>query len=375
MKSGFVALVGRPNAGKSTLLNALVGTKLAIVSDKPQTTRTRILGVKTTPTAQMVFVDTPGIHRPLHRMNVRMVDTALDALRSLDVVVLVVDASEATGKGDRLHARACSRTSGSRSSWPQQDRPGRQADAAAADGVVPGALRSSPTSSRSRPRPATASPRSKRSSPSTCRRASRRFPEDYLTDQPERRIAAELVREQVLAVTEDELPFSTAVVIDQFEEVATGRPTGRPKAGEEIAEPERDLLRIACSILVDRESQKPIVIGKGGEMIKRIGTAARLEIEKFFGTRVFLDLVVKVAPEWRENERVLDDLGIAGTPAQGDGTPGATLRRREDGNSPRRPGVDIQYRCQTGRSLAGRPRAVTPSIPALTPCRCTPPTR
>jgi GTPase Era involved in 16S rRNA processing len=118
------------------------------------------------------------------------------------------------------------------------------------------------------------------------------------------------------------------VTIDQFEEVATGRPTGRPKAGEEIAEPERDLLRIACSILVDRASQKPILIGKGGEMIKRIGTAARLEIQKFFGTRVFLDLVVKVAPDWRENERVLDDLGIPGTRRKGGARPGRRSGRR-----------------------------------------------
>jgi len=139
---------------------------------------------------------------------------------------------------------------------------------------------------------------------------------------------AELVREQVLAVTQDELPFSTAVTIDQFEEVVTGRPTGRPKAGDEVAEPERDLLRLACSILVDRPSQKPILIGKGGEMIKRIGTAARLEIQKFFGTRVFLDLVVKVAPEWRENERVLDDLGIAATRRRTTARQGRSANRR-----------------------------------------------
>jgi GTP-binding protein Era len=329
MKSGFVALVGRPNAGKSTLLNALVETKVAIVSDKPQTTRTRILGVKTTPTAQMVFVDTPGVHRPLHRLNVRMVDTALDALRSLDVVVVVVDASESTGRGTEfvlgllegvqqpvvlalnkidLVAKPALLP---RMAWFQE----RFAFAdivpiAAKNGDGVAALEAVIGKHLPDGEPA--------------------FPEDYLTDQPERRIAAELVREQVLAVTEDELPFSTAVTIDQFEEVATGRPTGRPKAGEEIAEGERDLLRIACSILVDRSSQKPILIGKGGEMIKRIGTAARLEIQKFFGTRVFLDLVVKVAPEWRENERVLDDLGIPGTRRKGTTRPGrrSAPRRR-----------------------------------------------
>ena len=125
------------------------------------------------------------------------------------------------------------------------------------------------------------------------------FPEDYLTDQPERAIAAELVREQVLAHTRDELPFSTAVTLDLFEEV------GRDEAADR-----RDLLRIFCSILVDRPSQKPIVIGRAGDMIKRIGTAARLELERFFATKVFLDLQVKVRPAWREDERLLDDIGV-----------------------------------------------------------------
>ncbi len=330
MKSGYVALVGRPNAGKSTLLNALVETKVAIVSDKPQTTRTRILGVKTTPKAQMVFVDTPGVHRPLHRLNVRMVDAALDALRSLDVVVVVVDASESTGKGTEFILGLLEGVKQPVGPGPQQDRPGRASrrscrgwrgsrSASQFADIVPIAAR---TGDGVAALEAVIGKHLPEGEPG--------FPEDYLTDQPERRIAAELVREQVLAATDDELPFSTAVTIDQFEEVATGRPTGRPKAGEEITEPERDLLRIACSILVDRASQKPILIGKGGDMIKRIGTAARLEIQKFFGTRVFLDLVVKVAPEWRENERVLDDLGIAGTRRKGTARPGrrSAPRRR-----------------------------------------------
>jgi GTP-binding protein Era len=326
MKSGYVALVGRPNAGKSTLLNALVETKVAIVSDKPQTTRTRILGVKTTPKAQMVFVDTPGVHRPLHRLNVRMVDTALDALRSLDVVVLVVDASESTGKGTEFMLGLLEGVTQPvvlalnkidliakpallpRMSWFQERF-------AFAD-IVPIAAR---TGDGVAALEAVIGKHLPEGEPA--------FPEDYLTDQPERRIAAELVREQVLAATEDELPFSTAVTIDQFEEVATGRSAaGSPETGE----PARDLIRLACSILVDRPSQKPILIGKGGEMIKRIGTAARLEIQKFFGTRVFLDLVVKVAPEWRENERVLDDLGIAATRRKGTARPGrrSAPRRR-----------------------------------------------
>jgi GTP-binding protein Era len=247
-------------------------------------------------------VDTPGVHRPLHRLNVRMVDAAVDAVRSLDVVVVVADASESTGAGteyvlgllkdvrqpvvlalnkiDLISKPALL----PRMAWFQERFAFADIVPIAAktgDGVA--ALEAVITGHLPEGEPA--------------------FPEDYLTDQPERRIAAELVREQVLAATEDELPFSTAVVVDAFEEVSSGQtPEG--------AEGSRDLIRLACSILVDRSSQKPILIGRGGEMIKKIGTAARLEIQRFFGTRVYLDLQVKVASGWRENERVLDDLGI-----------------------------------------------------------------
>jgi GTP-binding protein Era len=258
-----------------------------------------------------------------------MVDTALDALRSLDVVVVVVDASEAAGKGTDFVLELLKDVQQPvvlalnkidliakpdllpKMAW-------FQARFAFAD-IVPIAAKVGDGVAALEAVIVKHLPEGEPS-----------FPEDYLTDQPERRIAAELVREQVLALTNDELPFSTAVTIDQFEEVATGRPTGRPKAGQEIVEGERDLLRIACSILVDRASQKPILIGKGGDMIKRIGTAARLEIQKFFGTRVFLDLMVKVAPDWRENERVLDDLGIPAGRRKGPARPGrrSTPRRR-----------------------------------------------
>jgi GTP-binding protein Era len=297
MKAGYVAFVGRPNAGKSTLLNALVGSKIAIVSDKPQTTRTRILGVKTLPEAQLVFVDTPGVHRPLHRLNVRMVDAAVDAVRQVDVVALVVDAAEATGAGTRylLDMVAEVRTPVvlvlnkidlvqkaallPRMDWFRQQR-------TFAD-IVPVSARSGDGVDRLEQVLVTHLPD-----------GDAMFPEDYLTDQPERVIASELVREQVLVHTRDELPFATAVTIDGFEEAS------REEGGE------RTLLRIYCSILVDRESQKPILIGRAGDMIKRIGTAARLELERFFAAKVFLDLQVKVRPDWRENERVLDDIGV-----------------------------------------------------------------
>jgi GTP-binding protein Era len=298
MKSGYVALVGRPNAGKSTLLNALVGSKIAIVSDKPQTTRTRILGVKTRPDAQLVFVDTPGVHRPLHRLNVRMVDATLEAVRQVDVIGLVVDAAEAVGGGTRHLLGMLANVQAPvvlalnkidllqkpallpRIDWFQQQR-------AFADIVPVSAMTGDGVD------------RLEQVLVSHLPDGDPMFPDDYLTDQPERAIAAELVREQVLANTRDELPFASAVTIDLFEEV-----------GKDEADDRRDLLRIFCSILVDRESQKPIVIGRGGEMVKRIGTAARVELERFFATKVFLDLQVKVRPSWREDERLLDDLGV-----------------------------------------------------------------
>ena len=277
MKSGYVALVGRPNAGKSTLLNALVETKVAIVSDKPQTTRTRILGVKTTPRGADRLRRHAG--RPPAAAPPQRPDGRRGARRAAQPRRRRAGRRRlrGDGQGHRLRPRAARGRRSSRSSSPSTRstwspsrrccrgwRGSRQRFAFAdivpiaaktGDGVA--ALEAVITRHLPEGEPA--------------------FPEDYLTDQPERRIAAELVREQVLAATEDELPFSTAVAIDQFEEVAQ-RPADRPKAGAEVRP--RDLLRIACSILVDRPSQKPILIGKGGDMIKRIGTAARLEIEQ-----------------------------------------------------------------------------------------------
>jgi GTP-binding protein Era len=293
MKAGFVSFIGRPNAGKSTLLNRLVGTKLAIVSDKPQTTRTRILGVRNYPDAQVVFLDTPGIHRPLHRMNVRMVDVALETMRTVDVLGLVIDVAERIGKGDRyvldlvkdvktpvfLILNKIDLIKKSRL-LPLMDGFSREGlfaeiipvSAATGDNVE----------------------RLERTIIDRLPEGPALYPEDYLTDQPERFMAAEIVREKLLQFTHAEIPFSSAVVVDRFEE-----PQG-----------EGGILRLYCTIVVDRESQKPIVVGKGGEMIKRIGTAARQELEQFFSTRVFVDLHVRVATDWREDEHVLQDIGV-----------------------------------------------------------------
>ncbi len=299
MKSGYVSFLGRPNAGKSTLLNRIVGHKLAIVSDKPQTTRTRILGVKNYRDGQVVFVDTPGVHKPMHRMNVRMVDEALEAMREVDVLALVVDVSASAGAwarpgpGDRFVLDTIRDVKAPailvlnkvdlvakntllplidhyRKAYPFVEI----VPLSAVDGTNVEVL--------------------ERLFLQYLPEGDPLFPPDYVTDQPERFFAAEIVREQVLQLTHDELPFSTAVVVDRFEE---------PGAGGNI-------LSLYCTILVDRESQKPIVVGRAGAMIKRIGTAARRELEEYFGTRVFLDLHVKVQSEWRDDSRTLDEMGL-----------------------------------------------------------------
>jgi GTPase len=293
MKAGFVSFIGRPNAGKSTLLNRMVGTKLAIVSDKPQTTRTRILAARNYPEGQVVFVDTPGIHRPLHRMNVRMVDAALQTLEQVDVVSLVVDATEKAGGGSRFLLGLLARVT----------RPVilvlNKIDLLAKPKLLPlidGYRRAHdfaeivPVSALTGDGVAVLEKAILEHLPA----GEPLYPEDYLTDQPERFFVAEIVREKLLHHTHAELPFSTAVVVDRFEEAD-----------------ERGLMRLYCSILVEHDSQKAIVIGRRGEMLKRIGTEAREELEQFFSSRVFLDLHVKVRPDWRENERLLDEIGLS----------------------------------------------------------------
>ena len=291
MKSGSVSLIGRPNAGKSSLLNRIVGVKLAIVSDKPQTTRNRIVGVKNYSDGQIVFVDTPGIHRPLHRMNVRMVDAARETIDEVDVIGVVVDVSESPGNGLRYlfdmvrDARAKTVLILNKIDLvkkhkllPVMDELNKQRDWHA---IVPVSATTGDNVEHLEKVLLDALPEGEPL-----------YPPDYLTDQPERSMVAEMVREQVLRLTRDELPFSTAVMVDRWEEE------------------EGQLLRLYLTILVERDSQKPIVIGRGGEMIKEIGTAARQEIQRFLERKVFLDLRVAVKEQWRENDRVLDELGV-----------------------------------------------------------------
>ena len=295
MKAGYVSLIGRPNAGKSTLLNRIIGTKVAIVSDKPQTTRTRILGVKHGSgerPGQIVFVDTPGIHRPMHRMNVRMVDHAVETITQVDVLVVVLDASIRTGKGDlfvldlldgatapvilalnKIDLMAKYRL------LPLMDWYRQQRDFAV---LVPiSALTGDGVSDL------------EEQIWNRLPEGEPLFPDDFVTDQPERVVVAETVREKLLGETRAELPFASAVVVDRFEE----------------ADP-RGIMRLYCSIVVDRKTHKPIVLGRGGARIKRIGIEARQELERVFGTRVYLDLHVRVRPGWRESERLLRELGL-----------------------------------------------------------------
>ncbi len=292
-RAGFVTVVGRPNVGKSTLVNRLVGQKVAIVSDKPQTTRNRILAVVNRPGAQMVLFDTPGIHKPMHEMNRRMVETATRSIGQGDVVLWLVEVKEPPGPGDRfiegllrkaglpvvLAINKIDRVEKPRilpaiEAWshvgsfvdivPVSALKGDNADRL--EKVLLGRLPEGPAL----------------------------YPEDFLTDLPERFFVAEMVRERILDHTREEIPYVTGVVIEQFKE-------------------EDALVRIQAAILVERENQKGILIGRGGSMLKKVGTEARQQIEAFLGTKVFLGLFVKVREQWRENETVLREMGLGDT--------------------------------------------------------------
>ena len=313
MKSGFVAFLGRPNAGKSTLLNRIVGHKLAIVSDKPQTTRTRIVGVKNHDDGQTVFVDTPGIHKPTHRMNVRMVDVARETMREVDVLCLVVDVS-AYARSGRMATRQT--VLAERTALRSVPGPGdRYLLKLLKDVKTPAILALNKVDLIAKPRLLPIIDQYRREHPFVhivplsatdgtnvdvleklflqyLPDGEPLYPPDYVTDQPERFFIGEIVREQVLQLTHDELPFSTAVIVDRIETADDG------------------ITNIYCTILVDRESQKPIVIGRAGSMVKQIGTAARAELARYLQTRVFLDLHVKVKSEWRDDERLLDEIGL-----------------------------------------------------------------
>jgi len=290
--SGYVALIGRPNAGKSTLLNSLVGQKIAAVSNKPQTTRFQIKGVITKPEGQIVLVDTPGVHQPGYELNRRMMATVQDALLGVDLLCLIRDASVSTGQGDRFVLDLIKR-SGKASllllnkidklddksallplmDWYSKEYEWREIIPISAlkdelmDVLIESCVRHLPEGERI-------------------------FDEDELTDQTLRVLVSEMVREKLLDATGDEIPYVTAVVTERYEEVRD------------------DFTRIYCTIVVEKTSQKKIVIGRGANRLKEIGIGARREIEKLLGHRVHLELFVKVEEDWRNREQLLDEMGL-----------------------------------------------------------------
>jgi len=295
--SGFVSILGRPNAGKSTLLNALVGYKVAIVANKPQTTRTGIQGVLTLSEAQIVFLDTPGIHKAESAIQRRMMDSVREALNERDLLLYLVDATERFGEADRQALLLLKNSTAPALLLLNKTDLVKQQEALLpliaqyrnlhdfADYLPVSALRSTNLDAL------------REAIVSRLPEGPRYFPEDHITDQPERFIASELVRERILQATDQEVPHSVAVLIDKWEEAP-------------------DITRIYGTIFVEREGQKGIIIGQGGQMLKRIGTEARQEMEKLFGVRIFLQLHVKVQPNWREKAAFLNTLDwrtMAGT--------------------------------------------------------------
>lgn len=290
-RSGFVSIIGRPNVGKSTLLNRILGEKIVITSDKPQTTRNRIQGIHNLPGAQIVFIDTPGIHNAKSRLNKYMVEVALSSIKEVDLILLLVEAqrppseqereiidvlagatapvflvlnkTDLAGQGAVLELIATYRDL-----YPFREILPVSAEAGVGvEGLVElvkSYLPEGPVY----------------------------FPDDILTDLPERFIVAEIVREKVFRLTRDEIPYSTAVEVDSFKEREDG-----------------GLVSIAATITVERDSQKGIVIGKKGAMLRRIGTEARIEIERLLATKVFLELFVRVRKDWSENPKILKELG------------------------------------------------------------------
>ena len=279
-KSGFVAVVGRPNAGKSTLVNALVGTKVSIVTAVAQTTRNRILGIVNRPPAQIVLMDTPGIHRPHSRLNEQMMTFVRQALTERDLAILIVDAAERYGHGDEFAVGLLKEYT------PRTILALNKIDRIKKPKLLPLMQLYSGLYNFEEIIPVSALKGEGLAElfdavVKLLPEGPHYFPAEMYTDQPERFLASEIIREKIILHTRQELPYATAVIIDDFEE------------GENIT-------RIHASIVVERESQKPIIIGSGGEMLKRIGSEARAELERLLPPKVFLELYVKVEPNWRD---------------------------------------------------------------------------
>ena len=294
MKSGFATILGRPNAGKSTLLNALVGEKLAIVTHKPQTTRNRVQGIvnvpgkKGGPRAQIILIDTPGVHRPENRLDKKMMQEVREALEGCDLVLLITDAAEKFGSGERFVLELAKQTS----------TPVflllNKVDKIHKDKLLPLIEHWSKLHDFREIIPISALKRDGLDRlldklVEALPEGQPYFPAEQLTDQPTRFLVAEIIREQVLLDTKEEVPYATSVLIESFEE-------------------EGNLTRIAAAIYCERDGQKAILIGKGGAMLKKIGSEARRQIERLVATKVFLELFVKVRPGWRDSRQFIEGL-------------------------------------------------------------------
>ena len=287
-KSGFVALIGRPNSGKSTLLNNLLGEKVSIVSDKPQTTRHRILGILNQEKGQIVFIDTPGIHKPGYELNKRMMQSVYDSLEGTDLILTLVDASTSFGSGDQYVVDLI-RERGMKTILLLN-----KIDLLRKDKLLPLISLYSQKYEFIEIVPISALKRENLDLLvelifNYLPEGPAYFPGDQFTDRPERFLVGETVREKVLSNTQEELPYSTTVLVARFEE-------------------KEELTVIHCDIYVEKESQKKIIIGSQGQKLKKIGTEARLEIENLLGKKVFLELFVKVKPKWRDDPKFLDTL-------------------------------------------------------------------
>ena len=292
--SGFVCILGRPNAGKSTLLNALVGEKLAIISPKPQTTRNRILGIihvrpaKRKIAGQIILVDTPGVHKPDSSLGRKMMVEVSQAMAGCNMVLLIADVTQKSSAGDQFVLEMAKRAESPifllLNKIDRIDK-GKLLPIIEEWSKLHEFKEIIPISALKRNGLDTLLERVLKALPE----GPRYFPEDQVTDQPARFMVSEIVREQVLLATKDEVPYSTTVIVDQFEEG-------------------KRLTRIAATIYCERDGQKGILVGKGGQMLKRIGTAARMRIEKMIGTKVFLELFVKVRPGWRDSREFVDGL-------------------------------------------------------------------
>lgn len=358
MRSGFVSILGRPNAGKSTLLNALVGEKVAIVTSKPQTTRNRITGILEVqagrpgksgklPAAQIVFVDTPGVHKPGTQLDRRMLQEVYDALETRDIVILLVDASrqlqiDSDVSAEAMHGDTANAvepesmpevkvTEGRNRGWKSEDEfvlglvrkldcpvflVINKIDLIRREELLPLIERLRQQHSFAEVIPISARKRDGLDTLLTkliehLPQGERYFPPEQFTDQPERFLVAELIRERILMETGEEVPYASAVVIERFEEPPpeSGKPKKpRPIKGGGFAAPKLPLTSIAAAIYCERDGQKAILIGKGGAKLKAIGAGARKEIESLLGTRVYLELRVIVEPGWRESRGFIETL-------------------------------------------------------------------